>query len=66
MRAGRSWNRRCEAEQVPAGFGIPILAISLSIASAATRFSLKTVGHNEIVSTDAWYGIIYSKAKNGL
>jgi len=30
------------------------------------RFSLETVGHNEIISTDAWYGIMYNEAKNGL
>ena len=29
------------------------------------RFSLETVGHNEIISTDAWYGIMYNEAKNG-
>ncbi len=28
------------------------------------RFSLETVGHNEIVSTDAWYGIMYNEARN--
>ena len=28
------------------------------------RFSLETVGHNEILSTDAWYGIMYNEAKN--
>ena len=28
------------------------------------RFSLESVGHNEIVSTDAWYGIMYNEAKN--
>ena len=28
------------------------------------RFSLETVGHNEIVSTDAWYGIMFNEAKN--
>ena len=29
------------------------------------RFALENVGHNEIVSTDAWYGIMYNEAKNG-
>ncbi len=28
------------------------------------RFALENVGHNEIVSTDAWYGIMYNEAKN--
>jgi len=29
------------------------------------RFALENVGRNEIVSTDAWYGIMYNEAKNG-
>ncbi len=29
------------------------------------RFALENVGHNEIVSTDAWYGTMYNEAKNG-
>ena len=29
------------------------------------RFSFETVGHNEIGSTDAWYGILYNEAKKG-